>query len=127
MPPHFRKSTFLEVHILNTYKSEVDLINELVDLIDKLRIERDFSIYELANRSDVSANTIKHLFKRRSLPSIKTLCNICNGFEIPVWFLFYQLESFNSQPTESVLLLENYKKLSKRSKELLVELSKNLK
>ena len=122
MPPHFRKSTFLEVHILNTYKSEVDLINELVDLIDKLRIERDFSIYELANRSDVSANTIKHLFKRRSLPSIKTLCNICNGFEIPVWFLFYQLESFNSQPTESVLLLENYKKLSKRSKELLVEL-----
>ena len=102
MLPQFWKSTFLEVHILNTYKSEVDLINELVDLIDKLRIERDFSIYELANRSDVSANTIKHLFKRRSLPSIKTLCNICNGFEIPVWFLFYQLESFNSQTTESV-------------------------
>ena len=127
MPPHFRKSTFLEVHILNTYKSELELINELVDLIDKLRIERDYSIYELANRSDVSANTIKHLFKRRSLPSVKTLFNICNGFEIPIWFLFYQLESNYSQSAESVLLMENYKKLSKRSKELLIELSKNLK
>ena len=127
MPPHFRKSTFLEVHILNTYKSELELINELVDLIDKLRIERDYSIYELANRSDVSANTIKHLFKRRSLPSVKTLFNICNGFEIPIWFLFYQLESSYSQSAESVLLMENYKKLSKRSKELLIELSKNLK
>lgn len=112
---------------MNTYKSEQDLINELVDEIDKLRVEREFSIYELANRSDISGNTIKHLYKRKSLPSIRTIYNLCNGFEIPVWLLFYHMDNSSVKSNEGVVLMENYKRLSKRSKELLVELSKNLK
>ena len=51
---------------MNTYKSEQQLINELVDVIDKLRVEKNYSIYELASRSGVSINTIKHLYKKKS-------------------------------------------------------------
>lgn len=112
---------------MNTYKSEQDLINEIVDMIDKFRVEKNFSIYELANRSDISANTIKYIYKRKSLPNIRTIYNICNGFEIPVWFFFYKIDGDSFSSNDDSIMIENYKKLSKRSKELLVELSKNLK
>lgn len=112
---------------MNTYKSEQQLINELVDVIDKLRVEKNYSIYEMASRSAVSINTIKHLYKKKSFPSIKTIYNICNSFDIPMWLFFYQIEDKPSLASDSIFLVENYKKLSDKSKQLLTELSKNLK
>ena len=112
---------------MNTYKSKQQLINELVDVIDKLRVGKNYSIYELASRSCVSINTIKHIYKKKSFPGFKTIYNICNSFDIPIWFFFYQIEDIPSLTDDSIFLVENYKKLSDKSKRLLTELSENLK
>ena len=70
-------------------KTEQELINEIVDRIDMLRVESGYSIYELANKSDTSINTIKYLYKKKSLPTIRTIFGICEAFDMPVWMFFY--------------------------------------
>lgn len=112
---------------MNTYKSTQQLINELVDVIDRFRVERNYSLYEMANRADISVNTIKHIYKRKCFPNLKTLYKICISFNVPVWLFFYQTEDTPPLTDDSIFLVENYKKLSDRSKQLLVELSVNLK
>lgn len=55
---------------MNKEYEELELIGKLVDRIDSLRVENGFSIYELALKSDVSINTIKYLYKKKSFPTI---------------------------------------------------------
>lgn len=122
----FCKSAFLEVHILNKEYDELALIGKLIDRIDSLRVENGFTIYELALKSDVSINTIKYLYKKKSFPNISTLYNICEAFEIPIWSLFYEDNKFLLSE-QKLLLISNYDKLSETSKRLLIEISENLK
>lgn len=127
MLPHFWKSTFLEVHILYRNKTEQELINEIVDRIDELRVANGYSIYELANKADTSFNTIKYLYKRKSLPNIRTMLGLCEAFNMPVWIFFYDQEDTSSINKQIFSLIGNYNKLSDISKRLLIELSENLK
>ncbi len=106
---------------------ELHQIEELIERIDKLRVEHKYSIYELAVRSGLSVNTIKYLYKKKSFPNVRTLYNICEAFEIPIWLLFYKSE-INSFITKSeYTLINNFSKLSETGKRLLMELSENLK
>jgi len=127
MLPQFWKSTFLEVHILYKDKTEQELINEIVDRIDMLRVESGYSIYELANKSDTSINTIKHLYKKKSLPTVRTIFGICEAFNMPVWMFFYDEDKKFTISKKVFSLIENYENLSENSKRLLMELSENLK
>ncbi|MDE7389749.1 MAG: helix-turn-helix transcriptional regulator [Lachnospiraceae bacterium] len=106
---------------------ELQQIEELVERIDKLRVEHNYSIYELAVRSGLSVNTIKYLYKKKSFPNIRTLYNICEGFEIPIWLLFYKSESNSFITKSEYTLINNFSKLSDTGKRLLMELSENLK
>lgn len=106
---------------------ELHQIEELVERIDKLRVEHNYSIYELAVRSGLSVNTIKYLYKKKSFPNIRTLYNICEAFEIPLWLLFYKNESNSFITKNEYTLINNFEKLSDTGKRLLMELSENLK
>ncbi len=106
---------------------ELQQIEELVERIDKLRVEHNYSIYELAVRSGLSVNTIKYLYKKKSFPNIKTIYSICEGFEIPIWLLFYKSECNSFITKSEYTLINNFSKLSDTSKRLLMELSENLK
>lgn len=112
---------------MNKELYEIEQIEELVEIIDKIRVEHNYSLYELAVKSGVSYNTIKYLFKKKGFPKIGTLYDICEAFEIPIWLLFYKSDSGSFITKKEYLLLNNFKKLSNTSKRLLVELSENLK
>lgn len=103
------------------------LIDEIVEKIDKLRVENNFSIYELANKSDTSINTIKYLYKRQSLPNLKTIMRIADAFEVPVWFMLYKGEKEYELSRNELMLITNYSKLSETSKRIMLELSDNMK
>ncbi len=106
---------------------ELHQIAELVERIDRLRVQHNYSIYELAVKSGLSVNTIKYIYKKKSFPNIKTLLNICEAFEIPIWVLFYKDKSNSFITKNEYILIDNYKNLSDISKRLLIELSENLK
>ena len=126
MLPQFSKSTFLEVHILYIHKSNEEVLSEIAEKIDKIRVESNFSIYELACRADTTPNTIKNMFRKRTYPNINTLCNICDALEIPLWTLFYKTEEGVSITKTTSTLLINYEALSDKGKRLLLELSENM-
>lgn len=105
---------------------ELQQIAELVDQIDKLRVEHNYSIYELAVKSGHSVNTLKYIYKKKSFPNLKTLFNICEAFEIPIWVLFYKDKSNSFITKNEYILINNYKNLSDTGKKLLLELSENL-
>lgn len=115
---------------------ELQQIGELVERIDKLRVEHNYSIYELAVRSGLSVNTIrsglsvntiKYLYKKKSFPNIRTIYSICEAFEIPIWLLFYKSESNSFITKSEYTLINNFSNLSVTGKRLLLELSENLK
>lgn len=84
-------------------------------------------MYKLADKSGMSINTIKYLYKKRGIPSVRTIINICNAFEIPVWVFFYK-ESNDIPLSGSVsTLINNYINLSDSNKDLILTLSKALK
>ena len=74
--------------------------------IEKLRFERGWSIYELAQESGITQSTLASMIKRGNPPKIDTLACICEAFGITLAQFFTedeQLEILN--PTEKELLL----------------------
>lgn len=111
---------------MNKELDELRQIEELVERIDKFRVECNFSIYKLAVKSGTSINTIKYLYKKKSFPNIHTLYNICEALDIPVWLLFFKDEEHAYITKTEYLLVDNFEKLSDKGKKLLLELSENL-
>ena len=50
--------------------------------INRLRLDRGWSVYRLANEAGLAQSTIINMFNRETLPSITTLECICSAFGI---------------------------------------------
>lgn len=85
---------------------------DILERIDKLRIEKGWSLYKLAEESMLTQSTLSNMFIRKTLPSISTLMSICNGLNISMAEFFS--EGDKSPTAEENILLENYRKLSKK-------------
>ena len=96
--------------------------------INKLRDERDWSIYRLSVESGVSQSTLTNMFNRRTLPSITTLECICSAFGMTMSEFFEEEKPIDSEAAEKELL-SLYRSSSSEAKiavlSLLRELSKN--
>ena len=63
-------------------KNKKDKVFETKQKIDKLRIEKGWTLYKLAEESEITQSTLSNMFIRKTQPSIATLTNICNGLNI---------------------------------------------
>ena len=85
--------------------------------INKLRIDRNWSVYRLSVESGISQSTLTNMFNRETLPSITTLECLCNAFGITM-SEFFKDENDNTNPSaEESELLALYNSLSKPEKE----------
>lgn len=95
--------------------------------INKMRLDRGWSIYRLSVESGVSQSTLTNMFNRETLPSITTLEYLCTAFGITLSEFF--AESNHTDYLDDKELLSIYHSISDESKEciskLLKELSKN--
>lgn len=55
---------------------------DVLKRINKLRLERKWSVYRLSVESGIPQSTLTNMFNRETLPSITTLEMICNAFGI---------------------------------------------
>ena len=55
---------------------------DVLKKINKLRIDRKWSVYRLSVESGISQSTLTNMFNRETLPSITTLECICHAFGI---------------------------------------------
>lgn len=74
--------------------------------INKLRLEKGWSVYRLSVESGLPQSTITNMFNRETLPSIATLESICAALGITV-SEFFREDGAESGNTEEFLRLYN--------------------
>lgn len=75
--------------------------------INKIRIERNWSVYRLSIESGISQSTLTNMFNRETLPSITTLECICSAFGISLSDFF--LEEDEAKVTDEAEILNLYR------------------
>ena len=63
---------------------------DVLKKINKMRIERNWSVYRLSVESGISQSTLTNMFNRETLPSITTLDCICTAFGITLSEFFLE-------------------------------------
>ena len=98
---------------------------DVLDKIDKLRTEKNWSFYKLAEESMLSQSTLANMFSRGTQPSISTLESICNGLGISLSRFF--AENHDDLSTSKNLdLIERFNKLDANQQYAVLQLIKNL-
>lgn len=78
---------------------------DILKKINKMRIDRGWSIYRLSTESGVSQSTLTNMFNRETLPSITTLESICAAFGISMSDFFLETNEKKSDNNEELLSL----------------------
>ena len=98
----------------------VKFIMEVLEKIEKLRLEKGWSINCLAMESGLTQSTLNNLYSRKTEPKISTLRAICGAFGIT-------LSDFFKEEDGDDELVRRVKRLSKENKQALLQLLKNIK
>ena len=99
---------------------------DILERIDKLRIKKNWSLYELAENSLVPQSTISNMFLRKTLPSITTLEKICSALQISMSEFFVEDEEMFNK-LKSLEFLNSFNGLSAESKSALLKFLETLK
>ena len=94
---------------------------DILEKINKLRKDRGWSIYKLADEALITQSTLANMFTRQSTPSIQTLQQICNAFNMTLSEFFNEEENFELK-TEEKAVLNKYKKLQPNDQKIILDL-----
>lgn len=94
--------------------------------INRMRLERGWTVYRLSVESDVPQSTLINMFNRETQPSIATLEAICKGFGITLAEFFTETEEEQGEVMTEAELSEVFYGLPKESQKLVCRLMKEL-
>ncbi len=93
------------------------LVSKVKAKIKELIISRQLSIYELAQKADLTEACIRNWYTARNYtPSLEAIEKICKALEISVFELFCDGEDMIPVNSEIMLLLEKMQKLNAKQK-----------
>ena len=99
---------------------------DILGQIDKLRNERGWSFYELSEQSSVNQSTLANMYRRKSLPSIQTLTDLCKAFGITLSQFFAEEQNdINNEKTR--LLINEFGCLNENQKDFVLEMTNLIK
>ncbi len=84
---------------------------DVIAKLNQLRLERNMSVYRLAELSGLNQSTLANTFSRGTVPSIHNLEIICNTLGVSLAQFFTEDEVSVRLTPEEAKFLENYKKL----------------
>ena len=90
--------------------------------INKMRIDRGWSIYRLSVESGISQSTLTNMFNRETLPSITTLECICNAFGITMSEFFAEEKTSNANTFDETELIKLFNNLNEEDRDLVIRL-----
>lgn len=84
---------------------------DVIQKLNELRLERNMSVYRLAELSGLNQSTLANTFSRGTVPSIRTLELICETLGVTLSQFFAENESPMLLTPAEVTLITNYRKL----------------
>lgn len=94
--------------------------------INRMRLERGWTVYRLSVESDVPQSTLINMFNRETQPSIVTLEAICKGFGITLAEFFTETEEDGQETVSKAELTDLFYGLPKESQKLVYRLMREL-
>lgn len=92
---------------------------DVLERIRNLRLERNWTEYQLAEKSGIPQSTISTWFRKQNLPTISSLEKICYAFDITLSDFFRENE-YNNLDENQIKLIRNFHKLNKAQQESLL-------
>lgn len=97
-------------------------MKDVLDEITRLRLERNWSEYDLAKHSNLSQSTISTWYRKNQMPTVQSLEKICAGLGITLSQFFAEEEEAFYLTAEQRNLLEHWSALTDEQKELFLRL-----
>ena len=75
----------------------------MIDILEKIRIlklERNWSEYQLAEKSEIPQSTISSWYRKNQIPTISSLEKICNAFNLTLSQFFIEENSISKILTD---------------------------
>lgn len=101
-------------------------MKDILKEIERLRLDRDWTEYELAKHAGLSQSTISTWYRKQQIPTIHTLEKVCKGFNITLSQFFAEGDDAISLTEEQKVLLDNWSALNARQQEMILNLLKGL-
>ncbi|HIT77589.1 MAG TPA: helix-turn-helix domain-containing protein [Candidatus Limihabitans stercoravium] len=95
---------------------------DIIAKIEKLKNDRGWTDYELAQQSMLTQSTIASIKARGTAPKVETLQAICNAFGISLAQFFLEDESIDMLSEQEKELIERFRKLPIKKKQALIDL-----
>lgn len=86
---------------------------DIIARLNKLRLEKNMSVYRLAEISGVNQSTLANTFSRGNLPSLANLELLCDAFGITLSQFFNESETTVEMSAEELEFFQKLKTLPK--------------
>ncbi len=106
----------------------LDLLSgkDIYDKVDTLRIEKGWTIYELAKQAGVAPTTIYNWRDRLSSPTLYLLESVCSAFEISVIDFLLDEDELIALTEEQKEVIRIWNTLSSEKKKSIINLMKTM-
>lgn len=106
----------------------LDLLDskEIYDKVDSLRLEKGWTIYELAKKACVAPTTIYNWRDRLSSPTLSLLEAVCSAFEITVIDFLLNEDELMALTEEQKEVMRLWNTLSSEQKKSIINLMKSM-
>lgn len=94
-------------------------MKDVLQEITRLRLERNWSEYELAKHTGLSQSTISTWYRKNQIPTIQSLNKVCKGFGITLSQFFAEGNDTVSLTSEQREMLDNWSALNTQQQRVL--------
>lgn len=94
--------------------------------ITRLRLQRNWSEYELAQHSGLAQSTISNWYRKKQIPTIPTLEKVCCGFGITLSQFFASEDDVVSLTVEQKQVLDCWAALTDTQQALFMDLFRSI-
>ncbi len=94
----------------------------VIERIKQMKNERGWTDYKLASEAMIPQSTLASIYERNTPPKLDVLESICQAFGITLAQFFMEDEQMQLVSTQEKRLLDVYRKLPAKKRQLLLEL-----
>ena len=99
-------------------------MKDILKEISRLRLERNWSEYDLAKHSGLTQSTISTWYRKDQTPTIQSLEKICNAFGITLSHFFADGDDTVALTLEQRDMLDHWSALNPQQKQVIMDLLK---